>query len=99
MIWYDLLFGSCHISRFSDLCRKLEKNWKVIRDEAVSLLDARGEGGFQNEAERLQNTGDWKQLTLYHQGRRDHAGCRRAPKTCEIISGMNDAIGCSRGQV
>jgi len=77
----------------------LEKNWKIIRDEAVSLLDARGQGGFQAEAEKLQDTGDWKQLTLYQQGRRDAAGCKRAPKTCGIISEMSDATGCSRGQI
>ena len=77
----------------------MEKNWKIIRDEAVSLLDARGQGGFQPEAEKLQDTGDWKQLTLYQQGRRDAAGCKRAPKTCGIISEMSDATGCSRGQV
>ena len=85
--------------KYSYLFRTLEKNWKVIRDEALTLLDARGQGGFQDEEEKLQDTGDWKQLTLYYQGRRDAAGCRRAPKTCEIVSKMNDAIGCRRGQV
>ena len=79
--------------------RTLEKNWKIIRDEALTLLNARGHGGFQDEAEKLQDTGDWKQLTLFHLGRRDPAGCRRAPKTCEIVSGMTDATGCTRGQV
>lgn len=59
----------------------------------------RGDGGFQDESEKLQDTGDWKQLTLFHQGQRDRSGCMRAPQTCEIISGMNEATGCKRGQV
>ncbi len=63
------------------------------------MLDVTGKGGFKKEDEGLQDVGDWRQLTLYTQGKRSYAGCQRAPKTCDIVSSMASAIGCKRGQV
>ncbi|XP_065062997.1 aspartyl/asparaginyl beta-hydroxylase-like [Rhopilema esculentum] len=77
----------------------LEANWKTIRDEAVGLLNKKEHGGFEQEAEKLQDTGDWKQLTLFERGSQVWAGCKRAPKTCAIVSKMSEATGCSRGQI
>ncbi len=49
------------------ILQELEKNWQVIRDEGVAQLDS--EGGFRPEEENLRDTGDWKQFTLYQQGK------------------------------
>ena len=63
------------------------------------MLDLKGGGGFEKEAEKLQDTGDWRQLTMFQRGKREFSGCQRAPKTCAIVSKMNAAVGCNRGQV
>ncbi|OWF47307.1 aspartyl/asparaginyl beta-hydroxylase-like [Mizuhopecten yessoensis] len=76
----------------------LEDNWKVIRDEALNLLDA-NTGSFVPEEENLRETGDWKQFTLYNRGRKDKENCNKAPKTCELIDQIPDAKECRRGQV
>lgn len=49
--------------------RNLEKHWEKIREEGMSLLRARDKALFQDEAESLKDTGDWKQLDLYSRGR------------------------------
>jgi aspartate beta-hydroxylase len=52
----------------SNIChRKLEENWKVIRDEGVAAL--KSVGAFQDEAENLRDVGDWKQFELYARGK------------------------------
>lgn len=46
--------------------RKLEENWKIIRDEGLSALKA--QTGFEDEAESLRDTGSWKQFELFARG-------------------------------
>ena len=55
--------------RYSIVLQSLEKNWKLIRDEALSMMDA-DKGMFLPEEENLKNTGDWKQLTLFARGKK-----------------------------
>ncbi|GFU40717.1 hypothetical protein TNCV_3230792 [Trichonephila clavipes] len=76
----------------------LEKNWMLIRDEALSLTNEKN-SGFLPETEGLQDTGDWKQFELFARGRKIEKNCARAPKTCSIISQIPDAVKCKRGQV
>lgn len=78
--------------------RKLEKNWKIIRDEGLSIMDQKT-GGFIPEEENLRERGDWRQFTIYQQGRKLSANCRKTPKTCEIMDTIPESIGCRRGQV
>ncbi|XP_078494398.1 aspartyl/asparaginyl beta-hydroxylase-like isoform X8 [Ciona intestinalis] len=80
-----------------DYVKKLEKNWKTIRDEALKMMDVK-KGLFVNEDENLRNTGEWRQFTLYQRGKKD-AACSRVPKTCSILEQMPNAVGCTRGQV
>ncbi|GFY44714.1 hypothetical protein TNIN_440062 [Trichonephila inaurata madagascariensis] len=76
----------------------LEKNWMLIRDEALSLTNEKN-SGFLPETEGLQDTGDWKQFELFARGRKIEKNCVRAPKTCSIISQIPNAVKCKRGQV
>lgn len=78
--------------------RFLEKNWQIIRDEAVALFDPT-KGAFVAEDEGLREKGDWQQFTMYHQGRKDHAACAKAPQTCKMVDKIPDAAACKRGQV
>ena len=78
--------------------RKLEANWKVIRDEGLSVLDKKT-GGFIPEEENLRQQGDWKQFTMYQRGRKNAAACQKTPQTCAIIDTIHDATSCKRGQV
>lgn len=50
----------------------MEKHWKTIREEALSLLDEKLVG-FMPETEGLQEKGDWKQLELYARGKILHS--------------------------
>lgn len=76
----------------------LEKNWMLIRDEALSLTNEKN-SGFLPETEGLQDTGDWKQFELFARGRKIEKNCARAPKTCSIISQFPNAVKCKRGQI
>ena len=76
----------------------MEKNWKTIRDEGVSLYDPK-KGAFVPEEEGLRDKGDWQQFTMFHQGRKDKTACAKAPKTCSLVEKIPEAAGCKRGQV
>lgn len=45
----------------------LEKNWRTIRDEALSVMD-QNTGMFVPEEENLREKGEWGQYTLWQQG-------------------------------
>lgn len=45
----------------------MEKNWKVVRDEGLALID-QNTGLFKNESAKLKEFGDWRQFTLFHRG-------------------------------
>ncbi|KAF5281130.1 hypothetical protein FQR65_LT02996 [Abscondita terminalis] len=76
---------------------KLEQNWKVIRDEGMSLLNT--EGLFKMESEDLREVGDWKQFELYARGIKNVKNCEQCPRTCNLIESFPDAVGCKRGQI
>jgi aspartyl/asparaginyl beta-hydroxylase (cupin superfamily) len=76
----------------------LEDNWRTIRDEGVALYDPK-KGAFVPEEEGLREKGDWKQFTMFFQGRKDKNACSKAPKTCRLVERIPDAAGCRRGQV
>ncbi|KAH9513736.1 hypothetical protein Btru_041970 [Bulinus truncatus] len=76
----------------------LQENWETIRDEGLAQLDA-ATGSFLPEEENLRETGDWKQFTLFQQGRKNGKNCEKAPKTCALIDQIPDAKSCKRGQV
>ena len=56
-------------------------------------------GGFLPEEENLRQSGDWKQFTLYSQGRKAASACRKMPRTCALMDTIPDAARCKRGQV
>ncbi|XP_054089651.1 uncharacterized protein LOC105209240 isoform X2 [Zeugodacus cucurbitae] len=76
---------------------QLERNWRAIRDEALSLLGRRG--NYLDETESLRDTGDWQQFELYSRGQRRVQNCQKAPITCGLIEKFTAAAGCRRGQV
>ncbi|XP_041469732.1 serine/arginine repetitive matrix protein 1-like isoform X2 [Lytechinus variegatus] len=82
---------------FAEAAKILESNWETIRDEAVALLST--DGFFRNEEEKLRETGDWKQFTLFAKGSKDQGNCRQAPRTCGIFDSIPQSKNCRRGQV
>lgn len=76
---------------------ELQHKWRAIRNEALSLLNKRG--NFQPEAEQLRDTGNWQQYELFAQGKRLHANCQRAPITCALLAKLPAVTNCLRGQV
>ncbi|XP_076829726.1 aspartyl/asparaginyl beta-hydroxylase isoform X5 [Brachyhypopomus gauderio] len=83
---------------YTDLVRMLEQNWKTIRDEALTVLDAKS-GHFLPEDENLRETGDWGQFTLWQQGRKVASACQSVPKTCALMERYPEATTCKRGQI
>lgn len=76
---------------------QLEKNWQIIRDEGLSVLNAKGT--FENEVENLRDSGDWKQFELFVRGHRVTKNCIKTPVTCGIMETFPAARFCKRGQV
>ncbi|XP_077666349.1 aspartyl/asparaginyl beta-hydroxylase isoform X4 [Eretmochelys imbricata] len=83
---------------YTELVKSLEKTWKLIRDEGLSVMD-KGKGLFLPEDENLREKGDWSQFTLWQQGRKNENACKGVPKTCAFLERFPEATGCRRGQI
>lgn len=75
---------------------KLKRNWKVIREEALSVLSS---GGFAAETENLRDSGKWAQFDLFVRGRKLDDHCALAPVTCSLIETIPLVSTNKRGQV
>ncbi|XP_029389125.1 aspartyl/asparaginyl beta-hydroxylase isoform X4 [Mus pahari] len=83
---------------YTELVKSLERNWKLIRDEGLMVMD-RAKGLFLPEDENLREKGDWSQFTLWQQGRKNENACKGAPKTCALLEKFSETTGCRRGQI
>ncbi|XP_050796729.1 aspartyl/asparaginyl beta-hydroxylase isoform X12 [Gopherus flavomarginatus] len=83
---------------YTELVKSLEKNWKLIRDEGLAIMD-KGKGLFLPEDENLREKGDWSQFTLWQQGRKNENTCKGVHKTCALLERFPEATGCRRGQI
>ncbi|XP_022451025.1 aspartyl/asparaginyl beta-hydroxylase isoform X8 [Delphinapterus leucas] len=59
---------------YTELVKSLERNWKLIRDEGLAVMD-RAQSLFLPEDENLREKGDWSQFTLWQQGHGKKARC------------------------
>ena len=64
------------------LLRRIKKNWKAIRREALQALKS---NLYINQAEGIRETGSWKVFPLYQSGIRNGKNCMHAPVTCNFI--------------
>ncbi|KAM6281192.1 aspartyl/asparaginyl beta-hydroxylase isoform 2-T2 [Porphyrio hochstetteri] len=83
---------------YTELVKSLEKNWKLIRDEGLAVMDKKS-SLFLPEDENLREKGDWSQFTLWQQGRKNENACQSVPKTCALLERFPEATGCRRGQI
>ncbi|XP_078072349.1 aspartyl/asparaginyl beta-hydroxylase isoform X5 [Mustelus asterias] len=83
---------------YTELVKTLERNWKLIRDEGLAVMD-KERGFFLPEDENLREKGDWSQFTLWQQGRRAEKSCKQVPKTCALFEKFPESTGCKRGQI
>nr|XP_021515490.1 aspartyl/asparaginyl beta-hydroxylase isoform X1 [Meriones unguiculatus] len=83
---------------YTELVKSLERNWKLIRDEGLMVMD-KAQGLFLPEDENLREKGDWSQFTLWQQGRKNENACKGAPKTCTLLEKFSETTGCRRGQI
>ncbi|XP_041569848.2 aspartyl/asparaginyl beta-hydroxylase isoform X3 [Taeniopygia guttata] len=83
---------------YIELVKSLEKNWKLIRDEGLAVMDKK-QSLFLPEDENLREKGDWSQFTLWQQGRKNENACKSVPKTCALLERFPEATGCRRGQI
>uniref|UniRef100_H0V9W6 Aspartate beta-hydroxylase n=1 Tax=Cavia porcellus TaxID=10141 RepID=H0V9W6_CAVPO len=83
---------------YTELVKLLERNWKLIRDEGLAVMD-KAKGLFLPEDENLREKGDWSQFTLWQQGRKNENACKGAPKTCTLLEKFPETTGCRRGQI
>ncbi|XP_051878678.1 LOW QUALITY PROTEIN: aspartyl/asparaginyl beta-hydroxylase-like [Pristis pectinata] len=83
---------------YTELVKTLEKNWKLIREEGLNVMDKES-GFFLPEDENLREKGDWGQFTIWQQGRRIENSCKQVPKTCALLERFPETTGCKRGQI
>lgn len=83
---------------YTELVKALERNWKLIRDEGLAVMD-KERGLFLPEDENLREKGDWGQFTTWQQGRRIDNSCKQVPKTCALLERFPESTGCKRGQI
>ncbi|XP_068251786.1 aspartyl/asparaginyl beta-hydroxylase isoform X3 [Nyctibius grandis] len=83
---------------YTELVKSLEKNWKLIRDEGLAVMDKK-RSLFLPEDENLREKGDWSQFTLWQQGRKNENACKSVAKTCALLERFPEATGCRRGQI
>lgn len=80
---------------YDDFLARLGSHWTTIRDEALQALRL---GDFDDETEKLRETGRWRQMELFSRGKKNARNCARAPTTCFIVESFPPAL-CRRGQV
>uniref|UniRef100_H3A284 Aspartate beta-hydroxylase n=1 Tax=Latimeria chalumnae TaxID=7897 RepID=H3A284_LATCH len=83
---------------YTDLVKALERNWKLVRDEGLAVMDTE-KGLFLPEDENLREKGDWGQFTLWQQGKKNENSCKQVPKTCTLMERFPESTGCKRGQI
>ncbi|XP_067666015.1 aspartyl/asparaginyl beta-hydroxylase-like [Haliotis asinina] len=76
----------------------LEQHWQEIRDEGLQQLNVES-SKFLFEDENLREKGEWKQFTLYTQGKKSRKNCEKTPLTCSLIDKIPNVRDCTRGQV
>jgi len=81
--------------RIQELVRLLRKNWKIIRNEALAVMNDKG---FLPEEEGLKEKGNWKQYTLFQHTQKFNKNCLKTLKTCELIEQFPEASNHKRGQ-
>lgn len=79
---------------YSNLVNDLERHWREILKEAVSMADEYGA-----EKEGLKLKGQWTQLELFTRGQEILGRCKKAPVTCAVIRKEAAAKNCRRGQI
>jgi len=82
---------------YTKIFNNLERNWMIIRDEGLKILDQRGY--FKPESENLRDVGDWKQFELFARGIKNVKNCKQCPVTCSLIETFHEATQCRRGQI
>ncbi|XP_071112083.1 aspartyl/asparaginyl beta-hydroxylase-like isoform X2 [Haliotis cracherodii] len=78
--------------------KALQQHWQEIRDEGLRQLNV-DTSRFIFEDENLREKGEWKQFTLYTQGKKSQKNCEKAPVTCSLVDKIPDVRDCTRGQV
>jgi aspartate beta-hydroxylase len=82
-------------TNYTEYFKTLEENWLVIRGEALKELNQK-RSLFVSDEETLLEKGEWKQLSLFQNGKKVEKNCAKTPFTCKLIESMEL---CRRGQV
>ncbi|KAK7880615.1 hypothetical protein WMY93_032752 [Mugilogobius chulae] len=65
-------------SGYTELVKTLERNWKLIRDEALAVMDQ--ESGLSCPKRKPERDREWGQYTLWQQGRKSSVACQKSAK-------------------
>lgn len=70
-------------------CAELERQWEVIRDEALAILKFRDAipplSELSPDHKKLDNERKWRSYFLWGYGYRSDANCQRCPRTTAIV--------------
>ncbi|KAL3990553.1 Aspartyl/Asparaginyl beta-hydroxylase family protein [Acanthocheilonema viteae] len=78
--------------------RKIERQWTVIREEAVAILNNHPYL-FEPENEELTVNGQWSAYLLYSSNSWNSSNCLKAPKTCDIMRMFKDSSDCLKSEI
>ncbi|XP_050020029.1 aspartyl/asparaginyl beta-hydroxylase isoform X6 [Alexandromys fortis] len=87
---------------YTELVKSLERNWKLIRDEGLMVMD-KAKGLFLPEDENLREKGDWSQFTLWQQDQIFHHApwnsCVATHRTHKLQAPNASRVGDSQGRL
>ncbi|KAL1519272.1 hypothetical protein AB1Y20_022801 [Prymnesium parvum] len=98
----SLYASAWHQPHQSAVCRALEAAYDVIKAEALALLQQDPSVGcFKAYDSPALASGEWCDVGLYYNAKRNEANARRAPRTSALLSGdgtlRRDATSCPFG--
>uniref|UniRef100_A0A0N5ASR8 TPR_REGION domain-containing protein n=1 Tax=Syphacia muris TaxID=451379 RepID=A0A0N5ASR8_9BILA len=83
---------------YGKFLKVLEKQWTVIREEAIILLKTHPEY-FTSENSELTLFGNWSAFYFYRGWSWDESNCMKARKTCELLKEFRDTSNSSKSEM
>ncbi|CAG9533667.1 unnamed protein product [Cercopithifilaria johnstoni] len=91
--WWSIEQTSC-----SKHLKKIERQWTVIREEGVAILNNKPYL-FEPQHKELIVDGQWSSYSLYSSNSWNSSNCLKAPKTCDIMRMFKDSSDCLKSEI
>uniref|UniRef100_A0A0N4U6F1 TPR_REGION domain-containing protein n=1 Tax=Dracunculus medinensis TaxID=318479 RepID=A0A0N4U6F1_DRAME len=83
---------------YAKYLKHIERQWTIIREEAVRLLESNPES-FIAENKELTIGGTWSAYYIYRVGSWERENCLKIPKTCELVRRFKEESNATKNEM